>query len=126
MRCTTMFLSDVTVVLAVAGMAHAGAVLVTGPVEITQDCPKCAAINISSKPISSVTVEVHIVNSTAVLGSLTCTDLAPNAQCSPIIGCNFSTTVYCRVTVDGSKKAIRAVLTPIDEIHGPIVVLPAY
>ena len=128
LRFAIALLALSTMTLAVGTTAHADAILATAPVLISNDCPLCSAVNVGSKPIASVTVEIIDTSNGLVWGggSRTCTDLEPNAACRPGVGCIGSAEVYCRVTVKGSKKAIRAALTPDDETQGPIVALPAY
>jgi len=128
LRLAIALLTLSTMTLAVGATAHADAILATAPVRISDDCPLCSAVNVSNKTIASVKVEI-IDTSTGLVwgaGSRTCTDLEPNAACRPGVGCLGNAEVYCRVTVKGSKKAIRAGLTPDDETQGPIVALPAY
>ena len=125
MRRATILLGVVIIALGVGGTAHADAVLATAPVEISDDCQTCRAVNVSGRTVKAVTVEVIQVDTGSVLESKTCSDLAPNAQCFPGAFCLGFRVVYCKVTVKGPKKAIRAALMPTDETHGPIVALPA-
>ncbi len=125
MRWIGSLLCVLTIALGVSGKAHAERALATAPVALSDDCPVCRALNVGSKPVAQVTVEVIRVPDGANLGSATCSNLAPNAYCMPAVGCLGSYIAYCKVTVKGSRKAIRAALMPEDEIHGPIVVLPA-
>lgn len=69
---------------------------------------ECDAVNIGSRPIGTVVLDLVGTDGT-VWGTSTCTSLAPDAECEVLTPPNQNISARCRVTVTGgSKSNVRA------------------
>ena len=108
--------------LGFSGAARASGTLNT-PVSTTvaPDRTFCSGVNVGTVPIATVTVDL-ITDTGTILNTLTCTSLAPNADC--FMHYDLSNSSRCRVTFTGSSKNIRGALTIVSS-SGDKFVLPA-
>ena len=94
-------------VLLSASTVFAGGVLSSAPVDVqaAQDS-RCSVVNTGSKDVKAVTVAIHFAGG-SLATSMDCAPLAPGAVCTAGSTAALAMLRYCKVTVDGSAKALR-------------------
>ncbi len=117
-----MRILTVTVLITLAGAAHAGSSLFT-PL-LAQGAAStllfCEAVNVSAKPIAQLTVSVI-----SVVGDPTKTQTCTNLAQGQICFANGPTAAgYCQVD-GGTKKTVRASLEVRDASNNILATLPA-
>ena len=107
--------------LGLAGSALAGELNTPISTTVAPDVTYCSGVNVGTAPIASITSEL-ITNTGAILATITCTNVAPDADCYTTYA--LSNSSRCRVTFTGSSKRIRGALTIVSS-SGDKFVLPA-
>jgi hypothetical protein len=107
MTCLNKALTAGIVALSITGVARA-ATLVTPLLHTSApgDTLQCNAVNGGTSTISSMTVDITVLGSSA--GSGTCNNLAPGQFCEVTVP--GPAGAFCKVTIAGSAKNVRAVL----------------
>ena len=92
------------------GTASAGAALVSPPIRASgSNTISCAVVNIGTKPLENVTMEIFTSEGLSSGIVNTCTLLQPGLACSALGAAGLDDYRYCKVT-GGSKKSLRASL----------------
>jgi hypothetical protein len=94
--------------LTLPGFAIAGSKVLTTSAIDFRDTLSCSATNVGTKPVS-VTIELLSPGSGAVINAPVTTTLNPGFGTSNEFTLSVGyTSGYCRVTVDGSSRSVRA------------------
>ena len=100
--------------------ARAAALLTTGPIQASTFI--CSAINVGTKPIKSITIEIVNSGTGAVLDTTTCSAVAPNVECVKALS-TATTRAFCRISSSSTTKNVRGNLLSV--LSGAVIVQDA-